>query len=121
MSGKPAIRIKLWLEEDGRVLFGEGRLELLRALSEHGSLAAAARALNMSYRAAWGRLRASEERLGFALVEQEGGGRSPLVLTERAQRLMDWYQALEEAMEGPIRAWEATWDPKEGPKGTPRK
>lgn len=116
MSGKPAIKVKLWLEYEGRVLFGEGRLDLLQALNEHGSLAAAARALNMSYRAAWGRLRASEERLGFALVEQERGGRSPLSLTDRARRLMEWYEGLEEAVEKPIRDWEKTWDPDLSPR-----
>ncbi|MBI4798570.1 MAG: LysR family transcriptional regulator, partial [Desulfarculus sp.] len=59
----------MWLERDGRVLFGQGRQELLAAIVETGSLAGAAQKLGMSYRAAWGRLKASEERLGLALVE----------------------------------------------------
>jgi molybdate transport system regulatory protein len=56
--------MKLWVEKDGKVVFGGGRYQLLKAIEEQGSLAGAARALKMSYRAAWGRLKASEKRLG---------------------------------------------------------
>ncbi|MEW5911738.1 MAG: LysR family transcriptional regulator [Thermodesulfobacteriota bacterium] len=90
------IHFKLWLEENGRVLFGEGRQELLRAVARSGSLAAAARDLNMSYRAAWGRIKASEERLGFPLVERTPEGRRAVRLTEKARRLMERYQELED-------------------------
>ncbi len=90
------IRVKLWLEEAEKVLFGEGRLKLLQAVEEAGSLAGAARLLSMSYRAAWGRLKASEERLGFALVEKSGLGRHALQLTPAARTLMERYQALQD-------------------------
>ena len=63
------IKYKIWLEKDGKVVFGHGREELFQAIDECHSLNAAAKKLNMSYRAAWGRLRASEERLGVKLVE----------------------------------------------------
>ena len=86
--------MKLWLEEDDKVLFGEGRLKLLQSVDEAGSLAGAARLLNMSYRAAWGRLKASEERLGFALVEKRGQGRHAMQLTPAARSLMKRYQEL---------------------------
>ena len=66
------IKYKIWLEKDGKVIFGHGRVELLQAVEECHSLNAAAKKLNMSYRAAWGRLRASEERLGIKLIESEG-------------------------------------------------
>ena len=97
--------IKLWLEQDGQVLFGEGRLQLLEALDRTGSLAGAARELGMSYRAAWGRLRASEKRLGFALVERGEGGRRAMRLTPAARRLMTGYaQVLAEARDFAQRA-----------------
>jgi len=90
------VHFKVWIEEKGKVLFGEGRLDLLKAVAESGSLAGAARQLSMSYRAAWGRLRASEERLGFNLVERSEQGRRAVRLTEQGRRLMERYQALEE-------------------------
>ena len=94
------LRVKLWLEEEGKVLFGEGRQKLLQAVEEAGSLAGAARILNMSYRAAWGRLKASEERLGFSLVEKSGLGRHAMQLTPAARSLMERYQALQERADG---------------------
>ncbi len=93
------IRVKFWLEENGEVLFGDGRLQLLEAVERAGSLAAAARELNMSYRAAWGRLHASEERLGFALVERSQGGRRAMRLTKAAKDLMGRYARLKEQAE----------------------
>ncbi|MBI5522963.1 MAG: LysR family transcriptional regulator [Desulfarculus sp.] len=85
----------MWLERDGRVLFGQGRQELLAAIVETGSLAGAAQKLGMSYRAAWGRLKASEERLGFALVEHSSQGRRSAKPTSEALALLEWYTQLE--------------------------
>ena len=51
--GEIKIQCKIWLEKDEEVLFGRGRLELLRGIREYGSLAETARHLGMSYRAAW--------------------------------------------------------------------
>jgi molybdate transport system regulatory protein len=65
------IKHKLWLERDGHVIFGPGREGMLKAIEECHSLSAAAKKLRMSYRAAWGRLKASEERLGIKLVEMD--------------------------------------------------
>ena len=95
-QGKLNIHFKLWIEENGQVLFGEGRQELLQAVAKNGSLAAAARNMNMSYRAAWGRIKASEERLGFPLVERSLEGRRAVRLTAKAKKLLDRYQDLED-------------------------
>jgi len=94
-----AIRIhcKIWLERDEEVLFGRGRLELLRGIREYGSLAETARHLGMSYRAAWGRLKSSENRLGHKLAEKvpaEGRGQK-LILTPLAEALIEDFLELE--------------------------
>jgi molybdate transport system regulatory protein len=78
---------KLWLEKGGKVIFGKGRDELLKAIDECHSLNAAAKKLNMSYRAAWGRLKASEDRMGIKLVEVEPSGKG-MHLTEAARLLI---------------------------------
>lgn len=77
-GSKINIKHKIWLEKDGRVLFGHGRDKLLKAIEECQSLNAAAKKLNMSYRAAWGRLKASEDRMGCKLVEHQQGRRMHL-------------------------------------------
>ena len=62
------IKYKIWIEKDGKVVFGRGRDDILKAIDEQRSLNAAAKKLEMSYRAAWGRLKASQERMGMRLV-----------------------------------------------------
>ena len=54
------IKYKIWIEKNGKVVFGKGRDNILKAIDEQRSLNAAAKKLEMSYRAAWGRLKASE-------------------------------------------------------------
>jgi molybdate transport repressor ModE-like protein len=68
----PTVRMHLWLESGESVYFGMGRVMLLDKIEEHGSLRKAAEALGMSYRAAWGKLKATEEALGLVLVESSG-------------------------------------------------
>jgi molybdate transport system regulatory protein len=96
------IKHKLWLEKKGRVVFGHGRRTLLNAILEYRSLHAAAKKLNMSYRAAWGRLKASEERLGIKLVETHPGGRG-MELTDEAKTLLILFDALEQGVDAYIR------------------
>ena len=88
------IKHKIWLEENGKVLFGQGREELLRAIDELHCLSAAAKKLNMSYRAAWGRLKASEKRLGVILVEMQTHGEGSS-LTAAAKDLLRKFDQLE--------------------------
>lgn len=89
------VKYKIWLEKDGKVIFGHGREDLLRAIEEYGSLNAAAKKLGMSYRAAWGRLKASEERLGVKLVETHPHEKG-MHLTLEGKLLLDRYSRLEE-------------------------
>ena len=103
------VHFKLWVEEKGRVLFGEGRLKLLSAIKDTGSLAGAARELEMSYRAAWGRLKASEERLGFDLVERSEKGRRAVRLTKKAERLLDKFADLQESGDQFAASVEKDW------------
>jgi len=88
------IKHKIWLESDGRVIFGPGREDLLKAVDEHHSLSAAAKKMKMSYRAAWGRIRPSEERLGITLVENDHA-RQGMHLTAEAKTLMACFDQLE--------------------------
>ncbi len=47
------IKSRIWIEADGKVLLGEGRVDLLKAIEKTGSLSKAAKALKMSYKKAW--------------------------------------------------------------------
>ncbi len=71
------IRSKIWIEDDsGNVVFGLGRLKILDAIDRLGSIQGAAKELKMSYRAIWGRIKATEERLNRPLLIRNIGGRT---------------------------------------------
>jgi molybdate transport system regulatory protein len=60
----------------------------------------------MSYRAAWGRLRASEDRLGIPLVELTDN-RQGMRLTEEARKLKNTFVELEKKMNGLLEEYSA--------------
>ncbi len=68
------VRSKIWLELDGAPLLGDGRERLLRLIDEFGSINAAARRMDLSYRRALGFVQAMEEKLEIPLVLREKGG-----------------------------------------------
>ena len=70
---KTQIRTKVWLEQSGAFVFGEGGLDLLREIERVQSLTQAARNVGWSYRHAWGYLRNTERHLGSPLVETAAG------------------------------------------------
>jgi len=71
------IRSKIWFEDgSGEVIFGLGRLKMLEAIARNGSIQAAAKELKMSYRALWGRITATENRMGRQLLTRNIGGAS---------------------------------------------
>jgi molybdate transport system regulatory protein len=71
----PVVRCRAWLEWHGESLLGQGRLALLEALRDRGSISAAARALGVSYRAAWRWIDAMNRAAGTPLVTTSTGGR----------------------------------------------
>ncbi len=95
----PTVRLHLWLESEDLTVFGAGRASLLDLIEQYGSLRKAARHLGMSYRAAWGKLHASEDALGVKLVESSANKRDGCQLSEDGRRLRDmfkrWFQAVE--------------------------
>ncbi len=97
------IKYKIWIEKDGKVIFGKGRDNILQAVDEQKSLNAAAKKLEMSYRAAWGRLKASEERMGMKLVDIGVRDKS-MQLTEQARAIITRFEKLEKDVEALLQA-----------------
>lgn len=100
-----SLEVKCWLAVAGRPAFGEGLGSLLEHIACHGTIVAAAAAMTMSYRQAWGRIRQAEERLGMKLVESRAGGesRGGTVLTSDGARLLESYRLLEAELNGAAR------------------
>jgi hypothetical protein len=73
-SKKVCVKSKVWLEDrEGRIIFGLGRMRILRAIDRCGSLNAAAKDLKMSYRAVWGKIKVTEDALGKPLLVKSQG------------------------------------------------
>jgi len=89
-------RVKIWLEIDGRYVFGHGVSEMLKAVESTGSIKAAAELLGKSYRYVWSRIKNAERDLGESLVETQVGGRGTRrsSLTDLASQLVADYDAL---------------------------
>jgi molybdate transport system regulatory protein len=87
---------KIWIDENGRA-FGEGPAALLDLIRTEGSLNKAAARLGMAYPAAWLMMKATEERLGFALLERRIGGKrgGGSTLTASGEELLRRYRALQ--------------------------
>lgn len=89
------LSIRIDLAPDVRL--GPGKVRLLEAIAEHGSISAAGRALAMSYRRAW--LLADELNRAFVepVLAAQPGGRSGggATLTPFGQRLVACYREIE--------------------------
>jgi len=94
------MRMHLWFETEEGVLFGLGRLQLIRQVEQCGSLKGAAESLGMSYRGAWGKIKTTEEALGKKLIERAASRRAGYRLTpfgsDLAKRFDEWYREVEQ-------------------------
>jgi molybdate transport system regulatory protein len=88
----------LSLQSGDRTLGGADRIALLAKIGETGSITAAARAVGMSYKGAWDVIDAmnnlADEPLVMRVTGGKGGGGTHL--TERGQRLIEAFAALED-------------------------
>jgi molybdate transport system regulatory protein len=104
----PALVPRLRVLHRGAIALGPGKLELLEAIVRTGTLAAAARELEMSYMRAWQLLRTMNAAFRAPLVELrrggvEGGGAR---LTPLGERVVALYRQMDRASR---RASEPAW------------
>jgi len=96
-----SVKSKIWIEnEEGEVIFGAGRVKILNAVEKNGSINAAAAELHMSYRAVWGKIKATEDRLGKPLLTKHNGGKhgGGSALTPFAKTLVERFEHLDGLM-----------------------
>ncbi|EZH74714.1 molybdenum transporter [Aquimarina atlantica] len=72
------IKSRIWIESEHGVFLGEGRVKLLKAIAQTGSLSKAAGDLGMSYKKAWNLLdsmnKSTKEPLVITSTGGKGGG-----------------------------------------------
>lgn len=76
------IKSRIWIESENNVLLGEGRVHLLKAIQETGSLSKAAKSLNISYKKAWQLLdsvnKSAKKPVTINSIGGKGGGGAEL-------------------------------------------
>lgn len=89
------LKLKIWLERDGRFVVSEGRAKLLRKIKETGSLSKAAKEMGMSYRHAWGVVQRISKSAGGEVVRSVRGGRKGGVtqLTPYGEEILREYES----------------------------
>jgi molybdate transport system regulatory protein len=70
------IKGRLWIERQGEIFLSWGRVVLLEHIRETGSIAAAARAMEMAYSHAWSLVANMNRLAGEELVARTFGGRN---------------------------------------------
>lgn len=89
---------RFWLTKEGQSFLGSGRIELLEKIDQTGSINAAAKAMKMSYKAAWERINGMNALADQPLIERLTGGRGGggTVLTPYARELIATFKRLNE-------------------------
>ena len=97
-KSKHQLSIRIDLAGGGRI--GPGKVALLEAISQTGSISAAGRAMKMSYRRAWQLVEDMNRTLGNPVVETAAGGAGGggARLTEAGRTLVQQYRALQQAV-----------------------
>jgi molybdenum ABC transporter molybdate-binding protein len=92
------VGVRVWVERQGQVVLGQGRLELLEWIDRCHSISGAARQIGMSYRHAWVLVQQVNQAAGQTLVEAATGGRhgGGARLTPRGQLAVSLFHRLQE-------------------------
>ena len=94
---KPRIQFRLRISRGEDIAVGPGKIELLEAIGETGSITAAARALGMSYRRAWLLVDTMNRCFRIPVVAAEAGGArgGGTQLTATGERVVQHYRRAE--------------------------
>lgn len=89
---------RFWLNKDGHIFLGNGRIELLELIASTGSMHAAAKEMKMSYKAAWDRVNSMNALADYPIIEKTTGGKGGggTILTPYAYELIATYKRFSE-------------------------
>jgi molybdate transport system regulatory protein len=102
-SDGPTLSLRIDLGPERRL--GPGKVELLEAIAAYGSISAAGRALDMSYRRAWLLVADINQLFGRPAVERQTGGRAGggAALTPFGRAVVRSYRRIERTATGAAR------------------
>lgn len=93
----PSLSLRINLDPDGRI--GPGKIELLEKIAAAGSISAAARTMEMSYKRAWDLVEEMNRLFGKPVVNTQSGGRKGggARLTPVGEAVVTRFRAIERA------------------------
>jgi molybdate transport system regulatory protein len=111
MSLRGQVRLRLLLGED--IALGPGKADLLQAIQRSGSISAAAKSLDMSYRRAWLLVETMNACFEQPLVSPVKGGRGGggAEVTEAGQRLLAAFRRMQGEVERVVEAHLPEFEP----------
>lgn len=97
-SPQPELRFRLRVNKGGTIAIGPGKIALLEAIASTGSITAAAKSLDMSYRRAWLLMDELNHSLREPALDSAKGGATGggSALTEAGLALVDLYRRIED-------------------------
>ncbi len=106
---------RFWLTKSGENFLGSGRVELLETIARTGSIHAAAKAMKMSYKAAWERINQMNRLADTPIIDKSTGGKGGggSVLTAHAYELIATFRRFEELHRQFIERFEEAADDPE--------
>src|SRR5580692_6546409 len=99
----PSLSVRIDLDAEGRI--GPGKIQLLENIRECGSISAAGRAMDMSYKRAWDLVDEINRICRQAAVERQTGGKNGggAMLTPFGTSLVARYRKIERAASSAVR------------------
>ena len=93
----PSLSLRINLDPEGRI--GPGKIELLENIAAYGSISAAARSMEMSYKHAWDLVEEMNRLFGKPLLAAQTGGRrgGGAQLTPLGLSVISRFRAIEKA------------------------
>jgi molybdate transport system regulatory protein len=103
VSTLPTLSVRIDLDAEGRI--GPGKIQLLENIQACGSISAAGRAMDMSYKRAWDLVDEINRICRRAAVERQTGGKNGggAVLTPFGTSLVARYRNIERAAASAVR------------------
>ena len=100
-----AVKGRVWVEKDGELYLGWGRILLLENIERLGSISAAAKEMGLGYRNAWLWIDSMNKLSPSPLVEKVtgGAGGGSARLTEEAHKAIAYYKELHSELQDFIR------------------
>jgi len=69
---KLELRSSHWIvDQDNNIIFGKGRMEILDTIDRTGSINQTAKALKMSYKTVWSKIKSTEKHLQVRVVHSD--------------------------------------------------